>query len=209
VLEGIDAYSSELMQVYRIVLTPSVIERWWNPMAHQWETEKLPNILGGQWSNGNGWFPSTPPLRDVDDTRLDRKGYVIITTEALKNGLEKLDDFIAHKESLGFTVYVATENDFGVGHGVYAADNIRTWLRNNYESKDLLYALMLGDADIYEGTVPMAAAKGGVDRFTRQAVVDSGEAYDEYEYTYSVSATDHYYVDLEHENIDANGNGVL
>jgi hypothetical protein len=209
VLEGIDAYSSELMQVYRIVLTPSVIERWWNPMAHQWETEKLPNILGGQWSNGNGWFPSTPPLRDVDDARLDRKGYVIITTEALKNGLEKLDDFIAHKESLGFTVYVATENDFGVGHGVYAADNIRTWLRNNYESKDLLYALMLGDADIYEGTVPMAAAKGGVDRFTRQAVVDSGEAYDEYEYTYSVSATDHYYVDLEHENIDANGNGVL
>ncbi|MGI2026029.1 LamG-like jellyroll fold domain-containing protein [Endozoicomonas acroporae] len=208
-LKGLDDYNDSLMEVYRIVLTPVNIQRWWNPLGQTWETKRPPLMLGAQWHTGNGNFDTPSPMKDVDDARLNRKGYAIVTTEKLRKNLTKLNDFIAHKEALGFTVYVVTEKDHGGGHGAYAADNIRTWLRNNYQSKDILYVLMVGDPDIYQGDVPMAIAKGGISRFERQAEVDAGEVTDWYEYTYGVAATDHYYVDLVNETIDADGDGVL
>ncbi|WP_257266179.1 C25 family cysteine peptidase, partial [Endozoicomonas sp. ONNA2] len=208
-LTGLDDYNDSLMEVYRIVLTPDTIQRWWNPLGQTWETKKVPLIFGSQWYTGNGNFDMPSPMKDVDDARLKRKGYAIVTTEKLKHNLAKLNDFIAHKEALGFSVYVVTEKDHGGGHGAYAADNIRTWLRNNYQNKDILYVLMVGDPDIYQGDVPMAIAKGGISRFERQARVDAGEVKDWYEYTYGVAATDHYYVDLVNETIDADGDGIL
>lgn len=208
-LKGLDDYNDTLMQVYRIVLTPRTFQRWWNPLGQTWETKKLPLMFGAQWHTGKGNFHTPSPLKDVDDDRLKRKGYAIVTTEKLKRNLTKLNDFIAHKEALGFTVHVVTEKDYGGGHGAYAADNIRTWLRNNYQDKGILYVLMVGDPDIYHGDVPMAIAKGGISRFKRQANVDAGKVTDWHEYTYGVAATDHYYVDLENKTIDADGDGVL
>lgn len=138
-LKGLDDYNDSLMEVYRIVLTPDTIQRWWNPLGQTWETKRPPLILGAQWYTGNGNFDTPSPKKNVD-ARLNRKGYAIVTTEKLRKNLTKLNDFIAHKEALGFTVSVVTEKDHGGGHGAYAADNIRTWLRNNYQNKDILYA---------------------------------------------------------------------
>lgn len=51
-------------------------------------------------------------------------GYTIITTSEINNTSQKLEDFIAHKESLGFDVQVVTEADFGGGVGDVAVENI-------------------------------------------------------------------------------------
>ena len=153
-IKGEDPYSRLFVGVLRVVLTPSTRRRWWNASQQRWQTE-LPVVLGSQ-RNARGWFRSAVPL--VDDPRMvNNKGFVIVTSEALKSRLTKLDDYVAHKEALGFNVEVITEKDYGAGTGTTAAKNIRNWLHNNYKSKNLLYALMLGDSHPLKGQVPMAA----------------------------------------------------
>ncbi len=118
-----------------------------------------------------------------------RTGYVIVTTNKIKNESEKLDDFVAHKENLGFDVYVITENNYGglggdptyefydtnypdyPAEGMQRAIDIKAWLRANYESKNLLYVLMIGFPERYgpeagdePGTgVPMVHSAGHSD----------------------------------------------
>jgi hypothetical protein len=87
--------------------------------------------------------------------------YVIITTNAIRSGSTKLNSFIAHKQSLGYTVSVVTETDFGVLTGQAPdkkAEKIRQWLKNNYVSLGIKYVLLIGNPTPYEsgeGDIPM------------------------------------------------------
>ncbi len=83
------------------------------------------------------------------------EGYAIITTSSVISDSTKLDNFIKWKESKGYSVYVKVENDWGGGNGDEAAENIRQWLRNNYQSLNLKYVLLIGDPDPSNGDVPM------------------------------------------------------
>jgi len=74
--------------------------------------------------------------------------YVIITTNAIVEESQKLDDFIQHKESMGFHVLVVTEDDFDHLEGEYPnerPDKIRQWLIDNYQQMDIEYVLLIGD----------------------------------------------------------------
>ena len=55
----------------------------------------------------------------------------------------------------GFTVEVVTEDVWGGGTGDTAAENIRDWLSNNYENKNIEYVLLIGNPDPNSGDVPM------------------------------------------------------
>ena len=82
-------------------------------------------------------------------------GYLIVTTNQIKANLEKLNAFIAHKEARGFTVTVITEDDYGnTAPGPDCAAAIRAWMHENYQSLNLLYALMIGNPNEKSGDVP-------------------------------------------------------
>ena len=81
--------------------------------------------------------------------------YAIITTSYIETNSTKLDDFVSHKEAMGFDVQVITGADFGGGSGNTAAENIRSWLQSNYETGNIEYALLIGNPDPCNGDVPM------------------------------------------------------
>ncbi|MCF8235828.1 MAG: T9SS type A sorting domain-containing protein [Bacteroidales bacterium] len=82
-------------------------------------------------------------------------GYVILTTNSIVNNSDKLDEFINAKENMGYTVTLVTETQWGGGTGDAAAENIHSWLYNNYSNLSLEYLLLIGDPDPYDGDVPM------------------------------------------------------
>jgi hypothetical protein len=101
------------------------------------------------------WYRSAD-IRLFDTTDSEPiPGYVIITISEIENTSSNLADFIAHKESLGFTVNVVTEEKFGGGIGDEAAENIRAWLQDHYIQDSLIYVLLIGDPRPDIGTVPM------------------------------------------------------
>jgi hypothetical protein len=117
----------------------------------------------------------------------DPAGYTIITTTAVRDASALLNDFIAHKQSLGFDVRVVTEADFGGGQGDDAANNIRAWLQANYLEDDTLYVLLIGDPRPAAGEVPMKMCYSSV-----------GQMYE--------MPTDFFYSDLSGD-WDLNGDG--
>ena len=83
-------------------------------------------------------------------------GYVIITTNAIRANSTKLADFVAHKQSMGFTVTVIDEDDTGATEvGDPAATKLREWLQANYISMDIKYVLIIGDPQPDNDYVPM------------------------------------------------------
>jgi len=121
--------------------------------------------------------------------------YVIITTNAIEDGSTKLDDFVSHKESLGYNVLVVTEDDFNGLTGQapnHRAEKIRQWLKNNYISNGIKYVLLIGNPTPYEngeGDIPMKMC------WPRLGEDDK----------YEESPTDYFYADLT-GNWDINGN---
>lgn len=87
--------------------------------------------------------------------------YVIITTNAIRSASSKLNAFIAHKQSLGYTVSVVTEDDYGGLSGQspnQKAEKIRQWLKDNYVALGIKYVLLIGNPSPFEsgeGDVPM------------------------------------------------------
>jgi hypothetical protein len=82
----------------------------------------------------------------ADDAIVDNNttpGYTIITTSAIQSTSSQLNNFIAHKQSLGFDVQVITEADFGGGSGDTAAENIRAWLQDHYLADNIEYVLLI------------------------------------------------------------------
>lgn len=84
-------------------------------------------------------------------------GYAIIIPNSIRTDLGgALDDFIAHKQSRGYTVHIVTETDTGATEvGDPASTKLREWLQANYQALDLKYALIIGDPRPDEGYVPM------------------------------------------------------
>lgn len=84
-----------------------------------------------------------------------QRGYLIVTTNQIKANLKKLNAFIGHKVARGFTVTVITEDDYGnTAPGPDRAAAIRAWMHENYQSLNLLYALMIGNPNEKSGDVP-------------------------------------------------------
>ncbi len=92
---------------------------------------------------------------DIGIAGVNSKGYLILTTNTIVNTSTVLANFVAHKQSRGWNVMVRTETDWGGGTGPTGAANIRTWLRANYVSLDILYVLLIGNPNPDSGDVPM------------------------------------------------------
>jgi hypothetical protein len=122
--------------------------------------------------------------------------YVIITTSAIVAGSGKLDDFIAHKERLGYSVLVVTESDFLPLTGQAPnnrAEKIRQWLKENYASLGIKYVLLVGDPRPFEsgeGDIPMKMC------WPRRTATP-----------YRDAPTDYFYADLT-GNWDKNGDQI-
>ena len=125
-----------------------------------------------------------------------RADYAIITTSAIQSHSTQLAAFIADKQSLGHTVVVATERDWGGGSGDVASDRIRVWLQQNYASMGIKYVLLVGDPTPATGDVPMKMTWPRYSAYRSQST------------DLCQSPTDYYYADLT-SNWDANGNGIF
>ena len=108
------------------------------------------------YSEARRWYEQevpTEPQQTYD--------YVIITTNAIETNSTKLASFVTHKEGLGHSVLVITEDEFGVLTGQppnHKAEKIREWLKNNYSAHSIEYVLLIGDPHPYEsgeGDIPM------------------------------------------------------
>ena len=114
------------------------------------------------FDEASAWYPSAPAATP---------GYVIVTTAAIQQNATQLADFVAHKQSQGYNVVVATESQWGGGIGNAAAENLRNWLQTNYVAMDIAYVLLVGNPHPTIGDVPMKV-------------------------TYTDTPTDYYYADL-------------
>ncbi len=116
------------------------------------------------------------------------EGYVIITSNAIKNASQKLNDFVTHKQQMGYTVHVITEDQMGDYTGDAAANHVRSWLQAHYQdtaygTNGIKYVLIIEDPRTDRGHAPM-----------KMCISDH--------------PTDYYYAELT-ANWDANGNGVF
>ena len=132
--------------------------------------------LSGEYSES--YTTKAPNLND--------KGYVIITTNAIANGSNKLSEFVTHK-SEKYNVSIITENQYGTGSGDTAANNVRAWLQANYTNESygsggILYVLLIGDPRVSSSSVPMKLCRGDL-------------------------PTDYYYAELT-GNWDTDGDGI-
>ncbi|MCK4886359.1 MAG: hypothetical protein KAS96_03165 [Planctomycetes bacterium] len=82
-------------------------------------------------------------------------GYIIMTNNYVLQNSNELANFVAHKQARGFEVTVVTEDDWGGGSGVTAAENMRAWLIDNWADDGLAdYLLIIGNPDL-GSDVPM------------------------------------------------------
>ena len=125
------------------------------------------------------------------ESRASRLGYTIITSNAIRTASTKLDDFVAHKITLGFNVEVITETDFGDAIGDAAAENIRSWLQDHYIDDNIKYVLFVGNPDPNQSKVPMKMTWPNLDRLDPGPLPDGLWPEDDLN-----GPTDFYYADL-------------
>lgn len=116
----------------------------------------MDDLAPGMFVNYNELKDSYIAQASTSATPSATGGYVIITTNAIRSGSTKLNAFIAHKQSLGYTVRIVTETDFGGLTGQspnHKAEKIRQWLKNNYVSLGIKYVLLIGNPSPYESTI--------------------------------------------------------
>ena len=141
--------------------------------------------------------------------RCDRFDYVIVTTRAIRDASTRLAAFVWHKESLGFSVRVVTEDDFDALVGPYPdgrAERIRKWLQTHYQETGIRYVLLVGNPDpddpMYTndvvGDIPMKQVWHRLAGEMIGGSVNNGFFWGD--------ATDWYYSDLS-GNWDPNGDG--
>ncbi len=94
------------------------------------------------------WYRYVPP--ETKEPDVEDPDYVIITTNDIVAHSTRLADFVAHKTSLGHSVQVVTEADYGGLMGQPpngTAEKIRQWLINNHVLIGIHYVLLIGDPD--------------------------------------------------------------
>lgn len=84
-----------------------------------------------------------------------KPGFIILATNAIVDSVENLNAYIAMKEEMGYEVNLFTEEQWGGGVGDSAADNIRSWLIENYNKINMKYVLFIGYPHPEKGGVPM------------------------------------------------------
>ena len=129
------------------------------------------------------------------------RSMIIVTTNYIKENSEKLDGFIKEKEKRGFTILLATEDQFG-GEDVKGQEKavmIRDWLKTVY--KDYSFLLLIGDPQPKYGEIPIV-----------QAVPRGADApdycQDNFGFVCNVVETDNFYSDLD-GSWDLNENGTF
>jgi hypothetical protein len=134
--------------------SPDLMDR---VLASDTVMEDVASELFSNYKEGKAWYD----VKEPEYKPQVASDYVIITTNAIVAGSTMLDAFIAHKESLGYSVLVVTETDFDGLTGQapnHRAEKIRQWLKNNYVDQGIKYVLLIGDPHPYEsseGDIPM------------------------------------------------------
>lgn len=136
------------------------------------------------------------PLAGSSEPQAVTGGFAIITTSAIINNSSMLGAFAEWKNNMGYDVFLVPQAQWGGGYGDVAAENIRTWLKENYQPKNLKYVLLLGDPDPSDGDVPM---KMLWPRNNATTYTDTN---------YRQSPSDLYYADLS-GNWDKDGDGFF
>lgn len=95
------------------------------------------------YEDGKSWYE--PPAGGDQPADMSSYQLLIVTTNAIRSGSSKLDDFIASKRERGLTVKVITEDQYNSMSGSQRADKIRNWLKSNYSTYSISYVLLIGD----------------------------------------------------------------
>lgn len=95
------------------------------------------------YEDGKSWYE--PPAGGDQPSDMSSYDLLIVTTNAIRSGSSKLDDFIASKRERGLTVKVITEDQYNSMSGSQRADKIRNWLKSNYLTYGIQYVLLIGD----------------------------------------------------------------
>lgn len=132
--------------------------------------------------------------------------YAIITTNEIKENSHNLADFETVHEAGGLQVLTVTEDrtfadlglagalgGWGGGYGNAAAENIRTWLADNYAALGIEYVLLIGNPHPGNGDVPMKMCYPNIGG----TVPTNGDS----------APTDFYYAELT-GNWDLNDDGI-
>ncbi len=139
---------------------------------------------------GNRYLAPPPDEEEM----VAKTDYAILTTNAIVSKSEVLEDFMAHKASIGYSVLLITEDDFGVMEGVDNAEKARNWLKQEYARRGIQYLLILSDPNGSDNGAPMRVCWP---RYNKEEKKDNWEK----------TATDAYYADLN-GNWDKDGDGI-
>ena len=82
-----------------------------------------------------------------------KETFMIITTQAVKDGLANFDRYVRTREAQ-YEVQVILEDTWGGGTGDEAAENLREYLKSIYEMIELSYILLIGDGTPEDGGEP-------------------------------------------------------
>lgn len=172
-----------------VAATGSFTSQSWTQLADDVFDDKVMS-LAANYAEARSWY-AEPRFAQSSSSQPSASAadYVILTTSAIVSGSAKLQTFVNHKISRGFSVEVVTEQQWGGGTGDTAANNIRAYLQANYISKGIKYVLLIGNPNPSTGDVPMK-------------MLWPRYAYD----SYREAPSDYYYADLT-GNWDLNGNG--
>ena len=201
--------------------TLSISAEKFSPMVKKDVTKFTPKTRSIEKSfSQNGSLESIVPQKMA----AGQNGYLIATSNYVRDNSKVLKDFIAHKEALGFKVHVATEDQFGLsekgnGKGRHQADQVRAWMQSIYKDWNLLYTLIIADPHPEESIIPMAKFKP---RKYKVYTPEQKKFYPKYlkykdnprteDGKYLLfdgdDPSDYYYADLD-SNWDANGNSIL
>ena len=103
----------------------------------------------------------------------DTYSYVIITTSHIADNSTRLDDYIAHKTTQGFSILVKTVEDIEAEYTLdlrpelfettdERADRIKAFLKDTYLDYGTEYVLLIGNPDPADPTIPHGGPTGNV-----------------------------------------------
>lgn len=145
------------------------------------------------------WYSTGPASASEAEMTALRPGFAIVTTNRIVRDSDALDEFVAHKTSLGYNVVTVTQNQYGGLTGQApngTPEKIREWLKQNYLGLQLKNVLLIGNPDPDDPAV----ATDSVGDLPMKMVYPSAQAGD---LAFTVP-TDYLYADLT-GNWDLNG----
>jgi len=155
------------------------------------------------------------PERDIPYDSTKVPGYCIITTQAIKDSSEKLEEFRLSKERIGYDCFVVTVDSLdncnftNLQEPGERPERIRRYLQENYVEKNIEYVLFIGDPtphnplelNYQDDKVPMKS----VLNFVPVAQYNLNRPYSP---SYLEYVTDYYYADLT-GNWDLDNDGIF